>query len=138
MKQFLALISLAILLVSVSAFAPTPALSRSTATFKPARVVSGTKPTHMKQTILFMSEPNSEEESTEVAKKPPAPTSGTFYDDEADSAPKKDGISGGMKERLRREASTGLDADTKQTNVLLYIMLGIAALVILGGQGIFY
>jgi hypothetical protein len=43
-----------------------------------------------------------------------------------------------MKEKLRREAATGLDSDKKQTNVLLYIMLGISALVILGGQGIFY
>lgn len=50
----------------------------------------------------------------------------------------KEGISDSMRERLRREASSGLDADQKQTNILLYIMLGVAALVILGGQGIFY
>lgn len=37
-----------------------------------------------------------------------------------------------------QEASTGLDADKKQTNVILYIMLGVAVLVILGGAGIFY
>ena len=37
-----------------------------------------------------------------------------------------------------REASTGLDADKAQTNVLLYIILGVAALVVLGGAGIFY
>jgi hypothetical protein len=43
-----------------------------------------------------------------------------------------------MKERLIREASTGLDPDRKQTNVLLYIMAGVAVLVLLGGQGIFY
>jgi hypothetical protein len=43
-----------------------------------------------------------------------------------------------MKERLMREASTGLDADQKQTNVLLYIILGVAVLVIAGGQGILY
>jgi len=50
----------------------------------------------------------------------------------------KEGISDSMRERLMREANTGLDPDRKQTNVLLYIMLGVAVLVILGGQGIFY
>lgn len=63
---------------------------------------------------------------------------GTFYDDEVDSAPKKEGISDSMRERLMREASTGLDADTKNTNVLLYIIIGVAVLVVLGGAGIFY
>lgn len=43
-----------------------------------------------------------------------------------------------MRERLIREASAGLDSEKKQTNVLLYIMLGVAVLVIAGGQGIFY
>jgi hypothetical protein len=43
-----------------------------------------------------------------------------------------------MKARLIREASTGLDSDSKQTNVLLYIMLGVAVLVVLGGAGVFY
>ena len=50
----------------------------------------------------------------------------------------KSGISDSMRERLMREASTGLDADQKQTNVLLYIMIGVAALVVVGGQGILY
>lgn len=43
-----------------------------------------------------------------------------------------------MRDRLRREASTGLDPDQKQTNVLLYIMGVVAILVILGGAGILY
>lgn len=43
-----------------------------------------------------------------------------------------------MRERLVREASTGLDPDRKQTNVLLYIMAVVAILVILGGAGILY
>ena len=43
-----------------------------------------------------------------------------------------------MKERLRREASTGLDPDTANTNVLLYIMAAVGVLVVLGGQGILY
>jgi len=43
-----------------------------------------------------------------------------------------------MKERLLREASTGLDAEQKQDNVLLYIIAGVAVLVLVGGQGILY
>ena len=52
--------------------------------------------------------------------------------------PQKEGISDSMKARLLREASTGLDSDQKQTNVILYIVAAVALLVILGGQGIFY
>jgi hypothetical protein len=55
-----------------------------------------------------------------------------------DSAPKKEGISDSMRARLMQEAATGLDADRKQTNVLLYIILGVAVLVVLGGAGILY
>ena len=47
-------------------------------------------------------------------------------------------LSDNMRARLVAEASTGLDSDKKQTNVLLYIMAGVAALVLLGGGGIFY
>lgn len=43
-----------------------------------------------------------------------------------------------MRARLMAEASTGLDSDSKQANVLLYIMGAIGVLVILGGAGIFY
>jgi hypothetical protein len=43
-----------------------------------------------------------------------------------------------MRARLAREAGSGLDPDRKQTNVLLYIMLAVAALVILGGKDIFF
>ena len=50
----------------------------------------------------------------------------------------KVGISDGMRERLMREASSGLDADKKQTNVILYIIGAVGILVILGGAGIFY
>lgn len=63
---------------------------------------------------------------------------GTFYDDEIDSAPIKSGISDSMKQRLMAEASTGLDSEAKQTNVILYIGIAIAILVALGGQGILY
>ena len=63
---------------------------------------------------------------------------GTFYDDQMDSAPVKQGISDSMKQRLMREASTGLDSNQKQTNVIFYISIGVAVLVLLGGQGILY
>lgn len=64
---------------------------------------------------------------------------GTLYDDETDvtQAPREN-VSNAMKERLRREASTGLDSNQSQTNVILYISIGVAILVILGGQGILY
>jgi hypothetical protein len=64
---------------------------------------------------------------------------GTLYDDETDVAQApKENLSNSMKERLRREASTGLDSNQSQTNVILYISVGVAILVLLGGQGILY
>ena len=57
---------------------------------------------------------------------------------QVDSAPVKEGISDSMRARLMAEASTGLDSDKKQTNVLLYIIGAVAVLVVLGGAGIFY
>jgi hypothetical protein len=50
----------------------------------------------------------------------------------------KQGISETMKERLMREAATGLDSDQKQSNVILYIMAAMAVLVVLGGKDILY
>lgn len=37
-----------------------------------------------------------------------------------------------------REASTGLDSEKKQTNVILYISIAVAILILLGGEGILY
>jgi hypothetical protein len=37
-----------------------------------------------------------------------------------------------------KEATRGLDSDQKQTNVILYISIGVVVLVLLGGQGILY
>ncbi len=47
-------------------------------------------------------------------------------------------ISDNMRARLMAEASTGLDSDKKQTNVILYISIAVAILVLLGGEGILY
>ena len=61
-----------------------------------------------------------------------------FYDDEKEPEVKKEGISDSMKAKLMAEAGTGLDPNKAQTNVLLYIIAGVAVLVLLGGQGVLY
>lgn len=61
---------------------------------------------------------------------------GTVYDDESEVP--KENLSSAMKERLMREASTGLDSNKSQTNVILYISVAVALLVLLGGQGILF
>ncbi len=50
----------------------------------------------------------------------------------------KTGISDSMRERLMAEASTGLDSNQSQTNVILYISVAVALLVAVGGSGILY
>lgn len=62
---------------------------------------------------------------------------GTFYDDEVEPT-RKDPLSESMRDRLRREASTGLDSNQSQTNVILYISIAVAILVLVGGKGILY
>lgn len=88
----------------------------------------------MKNTVILRMS-DEEKPATEA---PVISEDGTFYDDQLDSAPVKQGISDSMREQLIREASTGLDSEQKQTNVILYISIGVAILVILGGQGILY
>ena len=61
---------------------------------------------------------------------------GTVYDDEMPEY--RDPLSDSMRTRLMREASSGLDSEKKQTNVILYISVAVAVLVLLGGQGILY
>ena len=61
---------------------------------------------------------------------------GTIYDDEVEAP--EENVSNAMKERLRREASAGLDSNKSQTNVILYISAAVALLVLAGGQGILY
>jgi hypothetical protein len=62
---------------------------------------------------------------------------GTFYDDDVEPV-KKETLSDSMRARLLAEASTGLDSDSKQTNVLLYVMAAVAVLVLLGGKDILF
>lgn len=75
------------------------------------------------------------EELTAASKKN---SDGTVYDDEPMLAPPRENLSNSMKERLRREASTGLDSNQSQTNVILYISAAVIVLVLLGGQGILF
>eukprot|EP00584_Thalassiosira_punctigera_P011962 CAMPEP_0172553124 /NCGR_PEP_ID=MMETSP1067-20121228/48629_1 /TAXON_ID=265564 ORGANISM="Thalassiosira punctigera, Strain Tpunct2005C2" /NCGR_SAMPLE_ID=MMETSP1067 /ASSEMBLY_ACC=CAM_ASM_000444 /LENGTH=167 /DNA_ID=CAMNT_0013341241 /DNA_START=129 /DNA_END=632 /DNA_ORIENTATION=+ len=62
---------------------------------------------------------------------------GTVYDDEM-LEPPRENVSSAMKERLIREASTGLDSNKSQPNVILYISVAVALLVLVGGQGVLY
>jgi hypothetical protein len=48
------------------------------------------------------------------------------------------GISNSMRDKLMQEASTGMDSESKQNNVILYIIGIVGVLVVLGGQGILY
>jgi len=83
--------------------------------------------------ILKMSEGSEQEEAASKIS-----ADGTFYDDEIDTAPIKSGISDSMRAKLMAEASTGLDSEKPQTNVILYIGIVVAILVALGGSGILY
>jgi len=99
------------------------------------RSIQGAQQLHTKQmlaTILKMAEGENEDVASKIS------ADGTFYDDEIDSAPVKQGISDSMKARLMAEASTGLDSEAKQTNVILYISVAVVVLVALGGSGILY
>lgn len=91
-------------------------------------LISPTSVQRIQQNRFFMSENGETEEKPKQ--------DGTVYDDEV--APYKEPISNAMRERLMREASTGLDSDKAQTNVILYICIGVAILVLLGGNGIFF
>ena len=61
---------------------------------------------------------------------------GAVYDDEVEAP--RENVSNAMKERLRREASAGLDSNQSQTNVILFISIAVVALVALGGQGFLF
>jgi len=61
-----------------------------------------------------------------------------FYDDEIDTEPVKEGISDSMKARLTAEASSGLDSEKSQTNVILYISVIVVGLIALAGGGILF
>eukprot|EP00586_Coscinodiscus_wailesii_P014581 CAMPEP_0172491702 /NCGR_PEP_ID=MMETSP1066-20121228/22563_1 /TAXON_ID=671091 /ORGANISM="Coscinodiscus wailesii, Strain CCMP2513" /LENGTH=162 /DNA_ID=CAMNT_0013260871 /DNA_START=136 /DNA_END=624 /DNA_ORIENTATION=- len=90
----------------------------------------------LREEVASMSPPPVEEAKTEEVVVQTVQKSGDLYDDEV--AEYKDPLSDTMRKRLMAEASTGLDSDKPQTNVILYISLGIIVLILLGGQGILY
>ena len=77
------------------------------------------------------------EKAAEPEVKPVAvAASGDLYDDQVEEY--KDPLSDGMRARLMREASTGLDSEEKQPNVILYISVVVGILVLLAGQDILF
>lgn len=91
----------------------------------------------MKEEVASLTGSTVEEmEAKEEEVKAVATTGGDLYDDEVPEY--KDPISDNMRARLMAEASTGLDSNQKQTNVILYISVAVAILVLLGGQGILF
>mmetsp|Transcript_747 Transcript_747/g.1716 ORF Transcript_747/g.1716 Transcript_747/m.1716 type:complete len:132 (+) Transcript_747:145-540(+) len=131
MSRFSALFLLAALFLScgVNAFTTQPGRSIQGA----QQLQSSEASKRMLTSILKMAEGNSEQDAASKIS-----ADGTFYDDEIDTAPVKTGISDSMRAKLMAEASTGLDSESKQSNVILYIGVVIAILVALGGQGILY
>ena len=79
--------------------------------------------------IRFMAS-DADEEAKTVSK------SGDLYDDEVQEY--RDPLSDGMRQKLMREASSGLDSEKPQTNVILYISVAVVILAALAGQGIFF
>jgi len=68
----------------------------------------------------------------------PAPKK-DLYDDEIEpEAYVSTPLSNSMRDKLMKEASSGLDSEQKNTNVIVYIAAAIAVLVVLGGKGILY
>jgi hypothetical protein len=122
-----------LLLVQISAFSP-----RTSTHF--ASSVKGAQPPSAAAIRTYVSLHMAEEDKqvAPAKKEPVISADGTFYDDQMDSSPVKEGLSNSMRDRLMQEASTGLDSDKKQNNNILYISVVVAVLVILGGQGILY
>jgi hypothetical protein len=123
-----------LLLVQINAFAP------RTSTFRSASSVKGARPPSAAAIKTSFALHMAEEDKQVAAAKdtPVISADGTFYDDQMDSSPVKEGLSDSMRDRLMREASTGLDSDKKQNNTILYISVVVAVLVVLGGKDILY
>jgi len=90
----------------------------------------------LKEEVAALSDTTVEEMEAADAAKKVAAKPASLYDDETPQY--KDPLSDNMRKRLMAEASSGLDSNSKQTNVILYISIGVAILVVLGGKGIFY
>ena len=127
------LVYVALAVAAATAFAPSSRRS-ATISYTPARITKSAGPRFFPGTILDMNAESEGERPKDQEKQVSA--DGTFYDDETPQY--RDPLSDNMRARLMKEASTGLDADKKQTNVILYISIAVMILVLLGGQGILY
>lgn len=126
------LIALFVTFFAAATFAFSPAQTRSV---KKARFVPPAVPLATQAPFNPWALRMSDNEKSETGK---VDAGGTFYDDEKEPEVKKEGLSDNMRAKLLAEASKGLDSEQKQTNVILYVMLGVGVLVLLGGQGIFF
>lgn len=130
-----------IVVAVATAFAPSEPPSRASKyTYtKMKRIGLATAPPSFHRKHLSLSaDPDAEAaQLREQAQKLREENDGTVYDDEDLEAPREN-VSSAMKERLIREASSGLDSEKGQTNVILYISLAVVVLVALGGSGILF
>jgi hypothetical protein len=135
-----------IVVAVATAFAPSEPPTRAgkwspnTSTYtKMKRIGLATAPPSFHRKHLSLSaDPDAEaDQLREQAQKLREENTGTVYDDEDLEAPREN-VSSAMKERLTREASSGLDSEKGQTNVILYISVAVVVLVALGGSGILY
>ncbi len=96
------------------------------------------KARQLKEEVAELSGTTVEEmEATSVEEEKAVDTkSGNLYGDEVEAY--RDPLSDGMRAKLMKEASTGLDSNQKQTNIILYISVTVAILVALAGSGILY
>lgn len=101
-------------------------------TVQPAAFTPVTSSQKIRHVRLLMSK-DADEQPPKVEE---VKATGTFYDDEVEEY--KDPLSDSMRQRLMREASSGLDSEKKSPNVILYISVAVAILVALAGQDIFF
>ena len=174
MSRFIGFVLIATIVASATAFSPAPSsaargigASRSL----PQRVRCSTKicmsaedeAAKLKEQAQKLREEAAAAAGVTVEELTAKSSGGTVYDDEPMLDAPRENLSNAMKERLAREASTGLDSNAPQTNTstcprfwssffhtfptpdssyrnhaVLYISIAVVILVALGGQGILY
>ena len=103
-------------------------------TVQPAAFTPVTSSQKIRHVRVLMS--NDAEEPASKVKVDEVKATGTFYDDEVEEY--KDPLSDGMRQKLMREASSGLDSEKKSPNVILYISVAVVILIALAGQDILF
>jgi len=118
LTQFAAILVIALIPESIQAFSP---VSNS-----PISIIS--RVPHQMTTLTQLNMADGEEGE---------PKKKDLYDDEIEVL-REPQLSETMRERLLRESQVGLDSESKQTNVILYVSIAIALLIGLGGKGILF